>query len=50
MICEVNNYDMVTLSRKDDKTYTAICEKPGILTIRVQDINENSVFKNVIIK
>ena len=50
LICEVNDYDMVELARKDDKTYTAICEKPGILTIRVQDANENSVFKNVIIK
>lgn len=50
LICEVNDYDMVELARKDDKTYTAICEKPGILTIRVQDVNENSVFKNVIIK
>ena len=50
LICEVNDYDMVELARKDDKTYTAICEKPGILTIRVQDAYENSVFKNVIIK
>ena len=50
LICEVNDYDMVELARKDDRTYTAICEKPGILTIRVQDANENSVFKNVIIK
>lgn len=50
LICEVNDYDMVELAKKDDKTYTAICEKPGILTIRVQDVNENSVFKNVIIK
>lgn len=50
LICEVNDYDMVELAKKDDKTYTAICEKPGILTIRVQDANENSVFKNVIIK
>ena len=50
LICEVNDYDMVELARKDDKTYIAICVKPGILTIRVQDANENSVFKNVIIK
>ena len=50
IVCEVNDYKMVTLSKKDDKTYTATCEKPGILTIKVQDVNGNSVYKNVIIK
>lgn len=50
LICEVNDYTMVELTRKDEKTFLALCEKPGILKIRVQDVNQNSVLKNVIIK
>ena len=49
-VCEVNDYDMVELAMKDDKSYTAICKKPGVLLFRVQDTQNNEVFKNVIVK
>jgi hypothetical protein len=50
-ICEVNNYDMVSLREEENGAYyTVLAQVPGILKITITDVYDNVVTKDVIIK
>ena len=49
-LCEINDYDIVSLRQETKKVYSALCLKAGLLTITVTDVYGSVVTKNVIIK
>lgn len=50
-ICEVSDYDMVSLHEEEDGLhYTILAQVPGILRITLTDVYDNVVTKDVIIK